>query len=213
MTSITLAAGRRTGISVSARRAVLGGFTGFFVDMFDIYLPIIVLGPAIVYFEPSALSATAKSVLAGTVFAATMLGRPVGAAVFGHLADHIGRKRVTVTSLVGFGAATVLMAALPGYGQWGIAGIIALIVLRFIDGFFLGGEYTAAIPLAMELVPKRLRGLYGGLMQASYLAAFVCISLITLGLLNALPAAGVDSPYVQWSSRRSTPTCRPHSAG
>ncbi|MFE2187693.1 MFS transporter [Streptomyces sp. NPDC059455] len=184
-----------------ARRAIRGGFLGFFVDMFDIYLPIVVLAPALIYFVPPGLSTSTEAMITGSIFAATLLGRPVGAMVFGHLADRIGRKRATMIALWGFGTTTLLMAALPGYEQWGITVVICFVVLRFIDGIFLGGEYTAASPLAMEYSPKHKRGLYGAVIQSAYPIAFFSISLITLGLLTLLPAGDVDSPYVQWGWR------------
>jgi len=92
--------------------------------------------------------------VSGSIFAATLIGRPVGAFIFGHFADAIGRKRSTVIAVSGFGVATLLMALLPGYEQWGIAVVIIFVLLRFIDGIFLGGEYTSASPLAMEYCPK-----------------------------------------------------------
>ncbi|MCQ8836297.1 MFS transporter [Streptomyces malaysiensis] len=192
---------RPEGLRPEARRAIRGGFFGFFVDMFDIYLPIVVLAPALIYFTPAHLSSGTKGVITGSVFAATLLGRPIGAFVFGHLADRIGRKRVTTIALTGFGTATLLMGALPGYQHWGLTSIALLIVLRFIDGIFLGGEYTAASPLAMEYSPKHKRGLYGGIIQAGYPMAFFSISLLALGLLTAMPAGTLNSAYVQWGWR------------
>jgi len=179
----------------------VGASVGFFVDMFDIYLPVIVLAPAIIYFFPPSMPAGTQALLDGFVFAAALLGRPIGAFIFGHFADKIGRRRMTVVALAGFGAATLLMGLLPGYEQWGMASVLLFIVLRLVDGVFLGGEYSAASPLAMEYAPKHKRGLYGGIIQAGYPLAFAVVSLITLVLLQVLPAEGMDSPYVQWGWR------------
>ena len=165
--------------------------------MFDIYLPIVVLAPALIYFVPPDLDTTTTAVVSGTIFAATLLGRPVGSVIFGHFADSIGRKRTTIISVSGFGVITLLMALLPGYEQWGLAAVILLIVLRLVDGVFLGGEYTSANPLAMEYSPKEKRGLYAGIIQSGYPLAFAAISAITAVLLFLLPADGLNSPYVQ----------------
>ena len=73
--------------------------------MFDIYLPIVVLAPAI---KPTSSRRTCRparpSLVTGAIFAATLVGRPVGALIFGHFADRIGRKRTTIVSVSGFGA-------------------------------------------------------------------------------------------------------------
>jgi MFS family permease len=174
---------------------------GFFVDMFDIYLPIVVLAPAIIYFVSPQMNEATTAIVNGSIFAATLLGRPIGAFIFGHLGDTIGRRRTTIIAVSGFGVATLLIAFLPGYAQWGIAAAIIFIVLRFIDGIFLGGEYTAASPLAMEYSPKEKRGFLGALIMTGYPLAYATISLITLILVQLIPAGGLNSPYVQWGWR------------
>ena len=184
-----------------ARNALKGAFLGFYVDLFDIYLPIVVLAPAIAYFVSPQLSASATAIVSASIFAATLVGRPMGAAIFGHFADTIGRRRTAIISVTGFGVATLLIALLPGYEQWGIMAVALLIALRFIDGIFLGGEYTSANPLAMENAPREKRGLYSGIIDSAFPLAYASISLITLLLLFLMPSEGVDSPYVQWGWR------------
>jgi len=174
---------------------------GFFVDMFDIYLPIVVLAPAIIYFVSPQMNEATTAIVNGSIFAATLLGRPIGAFIFGHFGDTIGRRRTTIIAVSGFGVATLLIAFLPGYAQWGIAAAIIFILLRFVDGIFLGGEYTAASPLAMEYSPKERRGFYGALIMTGYPLAYAAISLITLVLLQLIPAGDLSSPYVQWGWR------------
>jgi MFS family permease len=183
------------------KNAQRGAFLGFFVDMFDIYLPIIVLAPAIGYFVSPDLSPAAKAVVTGMIFAATLVGRPLGALLFGRYADTRGRKRATVVAVGGFGVLTVLVGLLPGYETWGIASVVIFVLLRFVIGVFVGGEYTAASPLAMEYSPKEKRGLNGGLIMAGFPLAYVAVALITLIMLQIAPAGGLDSPYVQWGWR------------
>jgi MFS family permease len=192
---------RQEELDPRAKNAIRGAFLGFFVDMFDIYLPIVVLAPAIAYFVSPDLDAATTAIVSGSIFAATLLGRPVGAFIFGHFADAIGRKRSTIIAVSGFGVATLLMALLPGYEQWGIAVVVVFVLLRFIDGVFLGGEYTSASPLAMEYCPKEKRGFYGAVIQTGYPLAYAVISLITMFLLFWIPAGGLNSPYVQWGWR------------
>src|SRR5918997_702333 len=197
----TAASGQQESLDPRAKHAIRGAWFGFFVDMFDIYLPIVVLAPALIYFVPPDLDAVTKAVIGGTIFAATLLGRPIGSFIFGHFADSIGRKRTTIISVTGFGVITLLMALLPGYEQWGLAAVILLIVLRLVDGVFLGGEYTSANPLAMEYSPKEKRGFYSALIMSGYPLAFAAISALTTVLLLFIPAGDINSPYVQWGWR------------
>src|SRR5215213_9602130 len=197
----TAASGQQESLDPRAKHAIRGAWFGFFVDMFDIYLPIVVLAPAIAYFVAPDLDTTTTAVVSGTIFAATLLGRPVGSFIFGHFADSIGRKRTTIISVSGFGVITLLMALLPGYQQWGLAAVILLIVLRLVDGVFLGGEYTSANPLAMEYSPKEKRGFYSALIMSGYPLAFAAISALTTVLLLFIPAGDLSSPYVQWGWR------------
>lgn len=181
--------------------AVRGGILAYFVDQFDIYLPIVVIAPATIYFESSSLSASTVALLSSFVFASTLVGRPLGALVFGHFADTIGRKRTTLVAVAGFGITTLLAACLPGQqtiGNWSIG---LLIALRFIDGFFLGGEYTTAVPLAMEWSPKRKRGIYSSFITMTSPGAYVVIAAITLLLLQVIPSGSLHSGYVQWGWR------------
>ena len=136
----TAASGQQEELNPRAKSAIRGAWFGFFVDMFDIYLPIVVLAPALVYFVAPEMGTVEKSIVSGSIFAATLIGRPIGSFIFGHFADAIGRRRTTIISVTGFGVVTLLMALLPGYQQWGLAAVILLIVLRLGGGGFLGGE-------------------------------------------------------------------------
>lgn len=195
------AAASDTNLTPEARRAVTAAFFGFFVDMFDVYLPVVALAPALVYFQPKHLPVATATTLFYVIFAVTLVGRPIGAFIFGHLGDRIGRRRTTLISVLGFAVVTLLIALLPGYATFGMGALIALILMRLLDGIFLGGEYTAASPLAMEYCPPGRRGFFSALIQSGYPVAYVVISLATLLTLRFLPAGGLDSPYVQWGWR------------
>jgi MFS family permease len=90
---------------------------------------------------------------------------------------------------------------LPGYESWGIASIVILTLLRFVDGVFLGGEYTGANPLAMEYAPKQKRGEWAAFIHTGFPLSLAAMSLITTALLRMLPAGTAHSPYVQWGWR------------
>src|SRR3982751_1955742 len=109
----TAVGGQQEAVDRRAKNAVRGAFIGFFVDMFDIYLPIVVLQPALIYFVAPEMGTVEKSVISGSIFAATLIGRPIGSFIFGHYADTIGRRRTTIIAVTGFGVMTLLMALLP----------------------------------------------------------------------------------------------------
>jgi MFS family permease len=183
------------------RSAIRGAFFAEFVDMFDIYLPTVVLTPALIYFQPEGMSAGLAAILTSLVFATTLIGRPIGAAIFGAVADRVGRRRATITSVGGFGVITLLIAFVPGYATIGIASYLILILLRFLDGICLGGGYTGALPLAMEYSPKNKRGLLGGVLLAAFPVAYIVINLVGMACFALFPLAGADSPYAVWGWR------------
>lgn len=190
-----------TSMEPKARRAAHGAATGFFLDMYDIYLPIVALGPAMVYFLSPQMSSVQTAIVTSLIFVSTLLGRPLGALVFGRYADRIGRKKVNLIAVSGYGTLSLVMAALPGYETWGIAAVLLFIVLRLVDGIFVGGSYSAASPLAMEYMPREKRGFWGAYIMLGFPLAFVAISLLTLLMLQIAPADGLGSPYVQWGWR------------
>ena len=191
----------RETLTSHGRKAIAGAFFGLAVDFYDIYLPTVALTPAIIYFIPRNLPVQTAATLNFIVFAVTLLGRPIGALIFGHFGDLIGRRRTTMIAVAGFGVMTLLIALLPGYATWGYTAIALLILLRLVDGVFMGGEYTSANPLAMEACPKRLRGLVGGVIQGAYPIAYIAIALTVTVMLRILPAGTRSAPYVQWGWR------------
>ncbi len=183
------------------RGALRGGVFGYYVDQFDIFLPIITLAPAMSYFNGAGTSPETAALFSSLIFISTLVARPLGAAVFGNFADKTGRRLTTLIAIGGFGVATLLMALLPGYATMGHFGLFALIALRFIGGFFLGGEYSIAIPLAMEWSPKERRGPLSGMITSMASVANVTLALITFVLLSIMPSAGPESAYAVWGWR------------
>ncbi|QYN39261.1 MFS transporter [Pseudonocardia sp. DSM 110487] len=183
------------------KRAILSAWAGFAVDSYSIFIASTVLLPALIYFQGD-MSVETKSIFAGMTLAVTLLGRPLGGLIFGHFADRLGRRRIGAITIYGFGTISLLIACLPGAEQIGaVQATTLLLALRFVEGIFLGGEYTAATPMALEYAPRGRRGLIGGLIQCSASGGplFVAIAL-SLTLLIA-PVGDVASPYVQWGWR------------
>jgi MFS family permease len=187
--------------SPEGRKATLGAFLGLAIDFYDIYLPVVALTPAIALFIPAGLPPATAVTINFMVLAVTFLGRPVGAFIFGHLGDVLGRKRTTLIAVAGFAVMTGVIGVLPGYASWGMAAPVLLLALRFIGGIFMGGEYTSANPLALETAPKRLRGLIGGVIQSAYPVGYIAVSITVAIILITMPSGSLSSPYVQYGWR------------
>jgi MFS family permease len=183
------------------RRAISGAVFSEFIDMFDIYLPTVVLSPVLFYFQPARLDPAEQAIFASLVFITTLLGRPIGALAFGVVADRLGRRMASITSVAGFGIITFLIALIPGYAQIGIASYWLLVILRFVDGICLGGGYTGAHPLAIEYSKKEQRGFTGGLILSAFPAAYIAITLVAMLMFAIFPLEGVGSAYAQWGWR------------
>ncbi|OZM80685.1 MFS transporter [Pseudonocardia sp. MH-G8] len=186
---------------IQRRRAILSAWAGFAVDSYSIYIASTVLLPALIYFQGD-MSPETKSVFAGMTLAATLLGRPLGGLIFGHFADRLGRRRIGSITIFGFGGISLLIACLPGAELIGaVPATTLLLALRFVEGIFLGGEYTAATPMALEYAPPRRRGLIGALIQCSASGGPLLVAIAMVLTLLVAPSGGLDSPYVQWGWR------------
>ena len=133
------------------RRAVVAATIGTAIEWYDFFLYSIVTG---LVFAQTVLSAI-DDPLIGTlkafgVYVVGFVARPIGAAIFGHYGDRIGRKSTLIATLLLMGIATFLVALVPTYEQIGIWGAILLTVLRFIQGIGVGGEWGGSVLLSME---------------------------------------------------------------
>ena len=130
-------------------------------------------------------------------FSAGFIARPFGGVVFAHYGDKIGRKPMLVYSLLLMGAATVLMGLLPGYASIGIWAPTLLVVLRFAQGFGVGGEWGGAALMAVEHAPQHRRGFYGAWPQVGVLAGL----LLGTGAYALLSATLTDEQFLEWGWR------------
>src|SRR5262249_33928722 len=99
------------------------------------------------------------------VYALGFIARPLGAAIFGHFGDRIGRRSMLILTLILTGGGTFLVGCLPTYAEIGNYAPILLITLRFVQGLGVGGEWGGAVLMVSETVLPRHRGLYGSLVQ------------------------------------------------
>src|SRR6266850_2432789 len=101
-------------------------------------------------------------------YAVGFLARPLGAAIFGHFGDRVGRKAMLAMTIVIMGLGTFLIGLLPTYDQIGIAAPVLLVLLRLLQGIGLGGEWGGAVLMVVENAPARNRGLLGSMVQIGY---------------------------------------------
>ncbi|MGW5381050.1 MFS transporter [Nocardia sp. NPDC003963] len=132
------------------------------------------------------------TILAFGGIAVGYFGRPLGSVVFGHYGDRLGRKTMLVVSLLMMGGATFAIGLLPTYSAIGVAAPVLLMVLRFVQGFALGGEWGGAVLIVVEHAEPRRRGLMASAPQVG-LALGLLLSTVTFLLLDLLPAAAFES--------------------
>lgn len=145
----------------STRRILLASLIGTSVEFYDFYIyataAALVFGPL---FFPASDPAV-QLLAAYASFGLAFFARPLGAAVFGHLGDRVGRKSTLVASLMLMGGSTVAIAFLPSYAQIGWVAPVILCLLRFGQGLGLGGEWGGASLLAVENAPKGQENRWG----------------------------------------------------
>ena len=138
--------------------AAFASVMGWSFDLFDLFLLLYVAGPIGRQIFP-AESETLSLALVFASFAVSILLRPGGAALFGELADRIGRKKIMVTVLAGVGLSTAAMGLVPTYAAIGVGAPIIFLILRVVQGLFVGGVTATTHTLGTESVPERWRGL------------------------------------------------------
>src|SRR6202795_1006343 len=136
-------------------RAVIASTIGTSIEWYDFFLYSTVTGLVFAKeFFPNS-DPFVGMLQAFLIYAVGFAARPVGAFIFGHYGDRIGRKAALVATLLLMGIATVLVGFVPGYSQIGIWGAVILAILRFIQGVGVGGEWGGSVLLAMEWSKNR----------------------------------------------------------
>lgn len=178
-------------------RVLAASLVGTAVEFFDFYIfgtaAALVFGPL---FFPSA-STAAQQLAAFMSFGLAFFARPLGAIAFGHFGDRIGRKATLVASLLLMGGSTVLIGVLPGYAAIGTAAPVLLCLLRFGQGFGLGGEWGGAALLAVENAPKGWESRFGAATQMGAPIGF----LFSNGLFLLLGLGLSEADFIAWGWR------------
>lgn len=179
------------------KRVLAASLIGTAVEFYDFYIyataASLVFGPL---FFPSS-SASAQLFAAYASFAVAFFARPLGAAVFGHYGDRIGRKATLVASLMLMGGSTLAIAFLPTYASLGWWAPLLLCVMRFGQGFGLGGEWGGAALLAVENAPPGWRARFGMFPQLGAPVGFLAAN----GLFLLIGVMLSEDQFVSWGWR------------
>jgi MFS family permease len=190
---------RESGLAVmwDARRILLASLIGTAVEFYDFY--IYATAASLVFgmlFFPAS-SHSAQTMLSFGTFALAFLARPLGASLFGHFGDSIGRKSTLVASLMLMGGSTVAIGFLPTFAAAGIWAPLLLCLFRLGQGFGLGGEWGGATLLAVENAPSGWRSRFGMMPQLGAPVGFIAAN----GLFLILGAVLSEADFLAWGWR------------
>ncbi|WP_407491984.1 MFS transporter [Acinetobacter baumannii] len=184
-------------VTNSKTRVLFASLVGTTIEFFDFYIyatAAVIIFPHL-FFPASSGSAAVLQSLA--TFAIAFIARPIGAALFGHLGDRIGRKATLVAALLTMGISTVCIGLLPTYAQIGIVAPLLLALCRLGQGLGLGGEWSGAVLLATENAPEGKRAWYGMFPQLGAPIGFILATGSFLLLSTAIP----EQAFMQWGWR------------
>src|SRR4051812_6919960 len=179
------------------RLAALASTVGTTIEWYDFFLyntAAALIFPSLFFPESTAYAGRLESF---ATYAVGFAARPVGAAIFGHWGDRIGRKATLITTLLLMGVATALVGVLPGTDSIGSAAPILLVLLRLLQGLAVGGEWSGSVLLSMEWGDQKRRGLMASLPQLG--VAFGLI--LGTGFLYLLSWRLTDAQFESWGWR------------
>lgn len=181
----------------SKTRVLFASLVGTTIEFFDFYIyatAAVIIFPHLFFPAGSGSAAVLQSL---ATFAIAFIARPIGAALFGHLGDRIGRKATLVAALLTMGISTVCIGLLPTYAQIGIVAPLLLAVCRLGQGLGLGGEWSGAVLLATENAPEGKRAWYGMFPQLGAPIGFI----LATGSFLLLSAVIPEQAFMQWGWR------------
>lgn len=181
----------------STRRVLAASLIGTSIEFYDFY--VYTTAAALVFgelFFPEA-SRAAQQLLSLATIGVAFVARPLGSLFFGHFGDRVGRKSTLVASLLTMGVSTTLVAVMPTYAQAGWIAALLLCVLRFGQGFGLGGEWGGAALLAVENAPAGKRARFGMFPQLGAPVGFIAAN----GLFLILGALLTSAQFHDWGWR------------
>jgi len=144
------------------RNAIIASVLGWSLDLFDLFILLYVAPVIGALFFPSSVPTLSLAAVYAS-FAVTLLMRPVGSAVFGHYADVHGRKSAMFVAIVGVGISTAAFGLLPTIAQAGVVAPLLFLILRLVQGVFVGGVVASTHTIGTEWAPPNRRGAMSGL--------------------------------------------------
>src|SRR3954454_24591239 len=179
------------------RRALVASTVGTSIEWYDFFL----YGTAAALVFPKLFfpdSSHYAGVLASfAIYFVGFAARPIGAALFGHWGDRIGRKATLIVTLLLMGLSTMLIGALPGASTWGNAAPLLLILLRLVQGVAVDGEWSGSVLLSMEWGDQKRRGLMGSWPQLGVASGLI----LGTGFLTLLSSVTTDEQFTSWAWR------------
>jgi MFS family permease len=172
---------RSGGMTAEERKVIFASSLGTVFEWYDFYI-YGTLGVFLAKYFFANVPPNVGFIFALLAFAAGFAVRPFGALIFGRLGDMIGRKYTFLITMTLMGIGTFFIGLLPGYGTWGIAAPIVLILLRLVQGLALGGEYGGAATYVAEHAPKDRRGYYTSWIQTTATLGLFLALLLILGI-------------------------------
>lgn len=182
----------------SMRRLASTALAGTSIEWYDFFL--YGTAAALVFpglFFPPDIPPLVALLASFSTFAVGFLARPIGGILFGHFGDRAGRKTALVTALLMMGGATTLIGCLPSYASAGALAPLLLVVLRFIQGLAIGGQWGGAMLLVTESAPSNRRGFYGAFAQAGAPVGVILANLAFLLVSTNLP----EEAFMSWGWR------------
>ena len=180
------------------KKVVAASMAGTVVEWYEFFLyasaATLVFG---VVFFPNAGSTLDGIIAAFVTYAVGFVARPIGGIVFGHFGDKFGRKQLLQLSIILVGVATFAMGCLPSFDQIGYWAPALLVILRFIQGFAVGGEWGGAVLLVAEHSPATSRGFWASWPQS----AVPMGNLLATGVLFTLSSTLSDEAFLSWGWR------------
>jgi metabolite-proton symporter len=186
-----------TSTNPNIRRVLLASFIGTTVEWYDYFIygtaAALVFAPQ---FFPE-FSNTAGILASFATYSIGFAARPVGGIVMGHFGDRVGRKAMLVLSLTVMGTATGCVGLLPTYHSIGVWAPVLLVMLRFVQGLGVGGEWGGAVLMAVEHAPPSKRGFYGSFPQMGVAGGLILADLVFLATSHGLGTAA----FTDWGWR------------
>ena len=175
-----------TSLTNQQKSIVFGSWLGWSLDGYDLVLMLLVIPLISTLFFP-AEDPTFSLLATFAAYIITLIMRPFGGAFFGNFGDKHGRKKAMIITIMGFSAATFATGLLPTWQMVGFFAPILLIGLRFMQGFFAGGEWGSGAVITMETAPKEKRGILSGFLQSGFNFGFVIASVVFFGAVSIFP--------------------------